>query len=376
MTVTAAQARGRTPAGEEDSFVYEALPMRVVFGAGSSARLGAELEALGLERVLVLCTPEQRATADGVAAWLGSRCVGVYPGARMHVPVASVDDAVALARTLRADGCVAVGGGSATGLGKGVALRHGLTVVAVPTTYAGSEMTPIWGLTEGGVKRTGRDRAVLPRAVVYDPDLTASLPVPLSVSSGLNAMAHAVEGLWAPDRAPGLALRAGEGIRLLAGALPVSAASPRDPGARGAALRGAWLCGAVLGGTTMSLHHKICHVLGGTYDLPHAETHAVVLPHVLAFNATAAPYAVDSVAAALGVAAPTAATDLWELAGSLGAPTTLASLGLPPDAIADVVRRVLAVPYANPRPVEAPALTRMLQDALAGRPPATVSADQ
>lgn len=357
-----------------DDFVYEALPMRVVFGAGSSTRVADELEVLGLQRVLVLCAPEQTATAETVGAALGPRCAGVHPGARMHVPVASVDEAVELARALGADGCLAVGGGSATGLGKGIALRHGLPVVAVPTTYAGSEMTPIWGLTDDGAKTTGRHRSVLPRAVVYDPDLTLSLPVGLSVNSGLNAMAHAVEGLWAPDRSPIVSLMAAEGIRLLASALPTIVTRPQDPGARSDALRGAWLCGAVLGATTMSLHHKLCHVLGGSYDLPHAETHAVLLPHVLAFNAVAAPEAAAAVATALDVPAAGVATSLWELARSLGAPMSLTSLGLAEDAVNDVVRRVLAVPYANPRPVEAAALTKMLRSALTGHPPATIAA--
>lgn len=362
--------------GTRDDFVYEALPMRVVFGAGSSIRVAEELKALGLQRVLVVCAPEQVATAEAVAASLHGRCVGVHPGAQMHVPVASVDEAVALVRSLGADGCVAVGGGSATGLGKGIALRHGLPVVAVPTTYAGSEMTPIWGLTEDGAKTTGRDRSVLPRAVIYDPDLTTTLPVGLSVSSGLNAMAHAVEGLWAPDRSPIVSLIAGEGIRLLATSLPLVVRSPHDPAARSDALRGAWLCGAVLGATTMSLHHKLCHVLGGSYDLPHAETHAVMLPYVLGFNAPAAPEAAASVAAALGVPVDDVATGLRELARSLGAPLSLAALGLPAEALDDVVRRVLAVPYANPRPVEREALTRVLQHALSGHPPATVSVDR
>lgn len=364
-----------TATAAPNAFVYEALPMRVVFGAGSSARVGEELDGLGLERVLVLCAPEQVETAEAVAASLGARCAGVYPGARMHVPVASVDEAVATARALGADGCVAVGGGSATGLGKGIALRHGLPVVAVPTTYAGSEMTPIWGLTTDGAKTTGRDRAVLPRAVIYDPDLTMSLPVGLSVSSGLNAMAHAVEGLWAPDRSPIVSLLAAEGIRLLAAALPVVVDSPHDPDARSDALRGAWLCGAVLGATTMSLHHKVCHVLGGTFDLPHAETHAVLLPHVLAFNGPAAPDAAAAVATALGVPVEGVAPSLWELARRLGAPLSLASLGLPADAVDDVVRLVLAVPYANPRPVEAAALATMLREAQVGHPPVAVSGD-
>lgn len=358
------------PAAGTRSFTYEALPMRVVFGIGASARIDLELDALGYDRVLVLCTPEQVEIAETIEGHLGTRCVGVYPGARMHVPVASADDAVAVARTRGADACLAVGGGSTTGLGKAVALRHGLPIVAVPTTYAGSEMTSIWGLTEAGTKTTGRDRAVLPRTVVYDPELTVGLPVDLSVTSGLNAVAHAVEALWAPDGSPIVSLMAGEGVRLMASALPRIVAVPDDIDARSEALRGAWLCGAVLGATTMSLHHKLCHVLGGSYDLPHAETHAVVLPHVLAFNAPSAPAAATAVAEALGVpGSADVAGSLWELSRALGAPTSLAHLGLPAGAVDGVVRRVMANPYANPRAVDSTDLRALLLRALRGERP-------
>jgi maleylacetate reductase len=193
-----------------DEFVYQSLPMRVVFGAGTSTRLGEEVDQLGLTRVLVLCTPEQEALGKRVADGLGSRAAGVFPHARMHVPVEVAARARDAAAELGADGCVAAGGGSTIGLGKAIALEHGLPVIAVPTTYAGSEMTPIWGLTQDGRKRTGRDPAVLPRSVVYDPELTLTLPVPLSVTSGFNAVAHAVEGLYAPDASPIISLMARE----------------------------------------------------------------------------------------------------------------------------------------------------------------------
>ena len=191
-----------------EEFTYEALPMRVLFGAGRSTALAEEVERLGPNRVLVLCTPEQATTAETIAEALGDRSAGVLPGAQMHVPVGVVDAASAHAREVGADGCVAAGGGSTIGLGKAIALRHGLPVIAVPTTFAGSEMTPIWGLTENGVKRTGRDATVLPRSVVYDPELIRTLPVGLAVTSGLNAVAHAVEGLYAPDTSPVVELMA------------------------------------------------------------------------------------------------------------------------------------------------------------------------
>jgi maleylacetate reductase len=314
--------------------------------------------------VLVLSTPGQRGLADRATALLGPLAVGVFAGARMHVPVATVDAAIEAALAVDADGCVAVGGGSTVGLGKALALRRGLPVVAVPTTYAGSEMTPIWGLTENARKRTGRDRAVLPRAVLYDPQLTLALPVPVSVNSGLNAMAHAVEALYAPDGSPVVAAMAEQGARDLAAALPVLRRRPEDLDARAAALQGAWLCGACLGATTMGLHHKLCHVLGGLLDLPHAETHAVMLPYVAAFNLPAAPDARAALARALDADDPVRA--LARLEDELGAPRTLRGLGVRHEDLARVAEEVLAAPYANPRPVGRAELDELLELAWSG----------
>ncbi|GAA5128214.1 maleylacetate reductase [Pseudonocardia adelaidensis] len=345
-----------------DEFVHQSLPMRVVFGAGTSTRLGAEVERLGLDRVLVLTTPEQETLGRRVAEGLGARSAGVYPHARMHVPVEVAARARDATAELGADGCVAVGGGSTIGLGKAIALEHGLPVIAVPTTYAGSEMTPIWGLTEGGRKRTGRDPAVLPRSVVYDPELTLTLPVPLSVTSGFNALAHAVEGLYAPDASPITSLMAREGAQALLEALPQVSTRPADLDGRTRAQYGAWLCGAVLGATTMSLHHKLCHVLGGTFDLPHAEVHTVVLPHVVAFNAGASPALASLFGSDPGGV-------LWDLAAKLGAPRSLAELGMPESGTAEVVRQATAAPYANPRPVTEDDLARLVEAARRGERP-------
>ncbi|MHB9849012.1 maleylacetate reductase [Streptomyces krungchingensis] len=349
-------------------FSYEALPGRVVFGAGRSAQVAEELDRLGVRRALVLCTPGQHETALAVAQGLGKRTAGIFADARMHVPVATVTAASTAAREAGADTYVAVGGGSTIGLGKGLALRHGLPVVAVPTTYAGSEMTPIWGLTEDGVKRTGRDRAVLPRTVIYDPELTSTLPAGLAVTSGLNALAHAVEGLYAPDASPITSLMAEEGARALTEALPSLVAGADVPSARAAALYGAWLCGTVLGATTMSLHHKLCHVLGGSFDLPHAEVHSVILPYVLSFNAPAAP----AMAAAMGrvLKAPeNPGAALWQLARDLGAPASIAEIGMPEHGLVEVRRQVVTAPYANPRSVTADDVDCILRAAYEGSPP-------
>lgn len=350
-------------------FAYEAQPMRVVLRPGASVTATPdEAERLGLRRLLVVSGPRGARTARAVADALGGACAGLHTEARMYVPAEVADRAVEVARAVGADGCVAVGGGSAIGLGKVIALRTGLPLVAVPSTYSGSEMTPVWGLTEHGAKRTGRDPSVLPRSVVYDPELTLSLPVSLSVTSGINAVAHAAEALYAPDASPLVSLMAEEGARAMAGALTDVAADPGDLDARGRALYGAWLCGAALGATTMGLHHKLCHVLGGTFGLPHAETHTVVLPYALAHNAPAAPEAMTALGRALdGDDVPLA---LWELAGRLGAPRSLAELGLAEADLTVAAREVTGQAYPNPRPVGVADALGVLRAAYKGDRPA------
>ncbi len=352
------------------AFTYQALPMRVVMGAGAITSLPAEIDRLGLRRALVLCGPGRPDTGRRIAEALGDRAAGVLAEARMHVPIEVADRARDRARELGADVCVTVGGGSAIGLGKAIALEHGIPVVAVPTTYAGSEMTPVWGLTQDGQKRTGRDPRVLPKSVIYDPELTRTLPAGLSVTSGMNAVAHAVEALYAPDATPIVSLIAEEGVRALTGALPTIVETSTDLDARTRAQYGAWLCGACLGSTTMSLHHKLCHSLGGTLDLPHAPTHTVVLPHALAFNQPAAPQAVAALSRALGGTVDPARR-LWDLAAELGAPRSLRELGMADADIPRIVDQVIANPYANPVEVTPNGLTRLLRAAWAGDPPTT-----
>lgn len=350
-------------------FTYNALPARVIFGQGSLARLPEEVAALGASRALVLCTPQQRDQAEAVAALLGARCAGLHDGAEMHVPIEGARHARALAAELGADCAVAIGGGSTIGLGKAIALEAPIPILAIPTTYAGSEMTPVFGITEAGVKRTGTDRRVLPRTVIYDPDLTLGLPVAMSVVSGMNAIAHAAEGLYARDGNPVMALMAEEGIRALARGLPGVVRDPADVAARSDCQYGAWLCGAVLGHVGMALHHKLCHTLGGSFGLPHAETHTIVLPHALAYNRAAAPQAMARLARALGTEDGPAG--LHALAGALGAPRALRDLGLAEADLDRACEIALANPYWNPRPIEAAPLRALLQRAWEGAPPET-----
>lgn len=357
-------------------FVYAAQPTRVVFGAGALAQLGREIELLGATRALVLSTPEQADSAKRVAQLLGPKAVGIFPHAVMHVPIETAREARDEAKRLGADCAVAIGGGSTTGLGKAIALDSGLPVVAIPTTYAGSEMTPIWGLTEGGVKKTGRDARVLPKAVIYDPELTFGLPLAMSVTSAMNAIAHAAEGLYAHDGNPITALMAEEGIRASAAALPRLMLDPRDVAARGDALYGAWLCGTVLGAVAMGLHHKLCHTLGGSFNLPHSDVHTVILPHALAYNAAQAPEAMARIARALHPGTPVGmqgsadvAQAVFDLAARHGAPTSLRAIGMPADGLDCAADLAAQNQYPNPRPLERAALRALLQRAFDGELP-------
>jgi len=351
-----------------ERFVYSANPSRIVFGADSIDQLPAEIERLGAQRALVLCTPNQREQAQAIADRLGGRVAWIFDEAAMHVPIETARKARALASELKADCALAVGGGSTVGLGKAIALESGLPIIAVPTTYAGSEATPIYGITEQGLKKTGRDARVLPRVVIYDPKLTLSLPLELSVTSAINAMAHAAEGLYAHDGNPVISLMAEEGIRACAASLQPLRENPRDLPARSQALYGAWLCGTVLGAVSMGLHHKLCHTLGGTFDLPHAQVHTVVLPHALAYNAGAAPQAMARIARALGVA--DAAMGFFELARAHGAAVSLNAIGMPADGLEQAARLAVSNQYPNPRPLEETALRALLDRAWEGAPPA------
>lgn len=347
-----------------NDFTYEALPMRVRFAAGSLDSLPDELRTLGVGRVLLLSTPEQKSTAEQVQKVLGEASVGIFAEAQMHVPVESARKAREMAQELGADACVAIGGGSTTGLGKAIALEYQMPIIAIPTTYAGSEMTPIWGLTENKEKTTGRDPKVLPTSVVYDPVLTLTLPVGMSVSSGFNAIAHAAEALYAPDASPIISLMAEEGTRAILSSLPTIVNSPQDLTARSEALYGAWLCGATLGATTMSLHHKLCHTLGGTFNLPHADTHMVVLPYVLAYNLAAAPAALSALQRATGDKDPTAFIRRTSL--ELGGVQSLADLGLTENDVDTVVALTTKNAYSNPRPVTEDTVRAIVTAALTG----------
>lgn len=347
-------------------FTYSANPSRILFGSGTLALLGEEIERLGRRQALILSTPFQKGEAERVAESLGGLTAAVFAGAAMHTPVDITESAIATYDASGADCVVALGGGSTIGLGKAIAYRNDTPQIVVATTYAGSEVTPILGQTENGVKTTVRHPSILPETVIYDPDLTLSLPIAISVTSGLNAMAHAIEGLYAQDRNPISALMSTEALRALKEALPAIVVDPTDREARGQALYGSWLCGTVLGTVGMALHHKICHTLGGSFDLPHAETHAVMIPHSTAYNAQAAA---GELAPAAELFGGDLGKSLYDFAAALGSPLTLKELGLKEADLDRAADLAAANPYWNPRPIKRDDIRAMLENAWEGAPP-------
>lgn len=348
-------------------FVHETLPQRVRLASGEAAAgVAEELAALGAERLMVIASVREAGLAATVTG--GLPVALRYDEVVMHVPVEVAERARAAAAAAGVDAILTVGGGSTTGLGKAVALTTGLPLVAVPTTYAGSEATDVWGLTEDGVKTTGTDRRVLPRAVVYDAGLLTGLPVALSVASGLNALAHCVDSLWAPRADPLNAALATEGARALAQGLPAVADDPAGLPGREQTVYGAYLAAVAFASAGSGLHHKICHVLGGRYDLPHAETHAAVLPHVLALNAPNAPEADARLAAAFGSSSGLAG--LEDLRARLDAPRALSDYGFREEDVPGAVEAILpVVPPSNPRPVTPENLTALLRAVCEGADP-------
>ncbi len=340
---------------------------KVRFGAGLRNDICAELAELGSNKALILSTPQQVDMAMELATTVGDRAAGVFTRATMHTPVGVTEEAVEHALSVKADSIVSIGGGSTIGLGKAIALRTSLPQIAIPTTYAGSEATPILGQTEDGIKTTLTDPKVLPRVILYDPELVASLPPAMTVTSALNAMAHAAEALYAKDRTDQTTELAIGGLTAFADGLPIVVVSPDDLKARGETQRGAWACGTVLGLVGMALHHKLCHTLGGSFNLPHAETHAVVLPHAIAYNAAGVPELLAPVSEILGGSEPGQA--LWDFSKSMGAPMALRDFGLSEADLDRATGIALKNPYWNPRPVTADGLRALLQNAWAGNAP-------
>lgn len=335
--------------------VHETLPVRVVIGPGAIGRVGEEVGRLGVRRVLLVATPSAAGAADRVAAALGERLAGRFDRPAPHTPVAVTTEAMGL--TGGADCVVAIGGGSAIGLAKALSVRTGMPQVAVPTTYAGSEMTPVVGETENGVKTTRRDPALAPGTVVYDPDLTLGMPPGLTRTSAMNALAHAVEALWAPDATMATDALATEAVAGILSGLPEVLDDPSGPEGRACLQSAAWLAGICLAQTRMGLHHQLAHVLGGAFGLPHAELHTMLLPHVMAFNLPSAPAASARLAR---VAGPDPVAVVAGLARAHQGPTRLSQLDVPRGKLPWAAEQVVEHPYPNPRPLDADAITELL----------------
>lgn len=341
-------------------FEFEPLPGRVVFGAGRVADVLPELERLGARRAVLVASPGN-AAAERLEAQLGARLAGRVERVQQHVPAAVADAARERVAALGGDALVALGGGSAIGVAKAVALTSQLPILAVPTTYAGSEMTSIWGVTEGSRKTTGRDKRVVARTVVYDPELTLTLSPGATAASGMNAVAHCAEALWATTADPVSSAIAEDGIRALATALPRAVRQPRDLTARTQALLGAYLAGTALGAVGTALHHKLAHVLGGAFALPHAEVHAVLLPYTTAYHLRRVPSADERIRRALG---GEGATAIWQLARSLDVPAGLDQLGLTAAQAQDAARIAAESTAHDPHDLE-----ELLEAAFHGAPP-------
>jgi maleylacetate reductase len=346
----------------ETRFAYQTRAVRVVFGVGALALLGEELDRSGARRALLIGTPGRADMIHSLRENLGSRIVAACTRAAVHVPVRLVAEVLEIALANRADCVVTLGGGSAIGLGKALARQAAVTIVAIPTTYSGSEMTSVYGVTEGERKTTGRDERVAPAVVIYDPELTRDLPVPDSAASGVNAVAHCVEALYARDANPPASLFAEEGLRLLAGALPRIVEHARDLPGRSEALLGAHFAGRALDATTMGLHHRLCHVLGGLFGLPHALTHAILLPHVIAFIEPSVERPAKLVASVLGAADAT--SGLTALNHAIGISATLRDLGLQQKDLERAAEVVAESKPPSPRPATAADVRRILESAL------------
>jgi maleylacetate reductase len=340
--------------------------VRVSFGAGALDRVPEEVDVLGGQRAMIVAAGSADAAASRLRDQLDQRCVDLAIGARQHVPAVDAAAATLTARRTAADCIVAIGGGSAIGLAKAVSLATNAPIVAVPTTYSGSEMTSIYGITEARAKKTGRDEGVRPRAVVYDPELTLSLPPRASAASGMNALAHCVEALYAPDRSPVSTLLGSHGARCLLEALPAVVSEPGDVDERSKAFLGALYAGWCLGITTMGLHHRICHVLGGIYAVDHGEANAVMLPYVVAFNADEARPELSPLAELVDGGL---ARSLRSLVAALGLPTTLEESAVPRGEIGSAARLALRSPVPNPRAIDEGGVEEILLAAYDGRLP-------
>lgn len=352
-----------------EPFEYNANPGRVIFGPGSINKLPDEINRLGLRAPLLLTTPQQEEQGSDLAKILQDASItpaGTYNNATMHTPSHITEEAMTFIETKSADCVVSIGGGSTIGLGKAISVRTGLPHICIPTTYAGSEMTPILGETQDGKKTTRSDSKILPGTVIYDVNLTMTLPAALSATSGVNAIAHAVEALYSTKKNPIISMLALEGTKALAESLPTIVEDPQNQAAREKAQYGAWLCGVCLGSSSMALHHKLCHTLGGSFNLPHAETHTIVLPHALSYNAPDIPDAMAKLASVLPGSEGDATKGLNVLLEKLKVKRALKDFGMKEEDVDKAADIAVSNQYPNPRALEREKIREIIRRCWAG----------
>lgn len=329
--------------------------------------LSEALTVQGRSRIMIVTTVRQVPMVEKLGRFLNQKLEAVFSNTEVHTPIKVTERALAIAGEKRVDCIVSIGGGSTTGLGKALSFRLGHPHIAIPTTYSGSEATPFLGETHNGNKTIFSDTAIRPEVVIYDPNLVTTLPRFLTITSGLNAVAHAVEALYAKDASEETSHLAIEGLKHFGTSLQKTADHPEDLAARESTLKGAWCCGAVLGQVGMAVHHKLCHILGGSFGLPHATTHSIILPHAVAFNRPMCESSLRPICDVFGTTQPE--TGLWQFARNIGAPLQLRSLNISEDSLRKVARMAVEKPYWNPRPVNEEDIFRLLMNAWIGNPP-------
>ncbi len=313
-----------------DSFVYRTHRQEIIFAPGALAQIGEAITHSGWTRLVLYASPSMQKAAhiEKIRTALGNRLVAVYGEVRPHVQDQQVQEAVELAVQCEADAVIGLGGGSPIGMAKAVASRLGeIQVIAIPTTYAGSEMTPVFGITHTDEdpprKVTVNDPRIVPSLVVYDPQLTLDLPPELTASTGINALAHCIEALYSKTRNPLSTAAAKEAVGHIQKALLRCYQDGTDVEARSEMLLGSHLAGVSLATVSMGLHHGLCHVLGGSANVPHGLANAILLPHAIRFNADAA------------------ATELLPAADVMGAPETYRQQKDRIDALADLISSLI-----------------------------------
>lgn len=351
------------------TFTYVGFPCRVVFGPGKIDTLSDEIGYLGAKRVMFCCTPGREEQVTQLAGTSVDHRVKICPIAKSIISEDLVVEGRRRAKQFGADCLVTFGGGSALGLAKLIALEFDIPIIAIVTTYAGSETTGLRGMFEDGKRVLKRSSRMLPKTIIYDPELSVSLPLEISIASAVNSMAHAVSSFLGEHPNPVTNLIAEEGLRVMRSALPRIADSPVDVNARGDALYGAWLCGSTLNTAGVVFHHKVCHVLGGSFKLPHAITHTIILPHSTGYNRDYAPEAMSRIARAFGDENSDAAGEVFDLLTHIGAPTTLKDIGMSGSDLDEAAKLITTDPYFNPGPVEYEPVREMLDDAWSGTRP-------